>query len=153
MLRVFFVAISILCMSLGGCADIRAQLSSMLQNSPPPPQAWGVGRSEIRSLEERSSYYREYTPWRVVKGRLQAPPPLRRASLPLVSPEATGSNLVPGQPPDDPEALRLWLEQRREQANQAHAAQMARFEEIDKRAMHSICAGSEHPLWHSSPPC
>jgi hypothetical protein len=48
---------------------------------------------------------------------------------------------VAGQPPDDPEAFRLWLEQRREQVNQAHVAQMARFDEIDKRAMHSICVG------------
>ena len=142
MLRVFFVAISILCMSLGGCADLRAQLNSMLQNGSPSSQAWGVGRSEIRSPEERNSYYREYTPWRMVKGRLQAPPPLRRASLPPVSPEATSSNLVPGQPPDDPEALRQWLEQRREQVNQAHAAQMARFEEIDQQAMHSNSVGS-----------
>ena len=141
MLRVLVVATSVFCMSLGGCADLRAQLNSMLQNGAPPAKSWGVGRSEIQSPEERNSYYREYTPWRVVKGRLQAPPPLRRASLPLASPEATGSNLVSGQPPDDPEELRQWLEQRREQVNQAHAAQMARFEEIDKRAMHSICAG------------
>ena len=141
MLRVLVAASSVLCMSLGGCADLRVQFNPLLQKGSPSPQAGGVGRSEIQSPEDENGYYQEYTPWRVVKGRLQPPPPLRRASFPPLPPETTGSNLMPGQPPDDPEALRHWLEQRREQVNQAHAAQMARFEEIDKRAMHSICVG------------
>ena len=141
MLRVLAVTSCVLCMSLGGCADIRVQLNSLLQNDTPPPQARGGGRTESASAVERDSEFREYTPWRAVKGRLQAPPLLRRASLPPPPPETTGSNLVAGQPPDDPEAFRLWLEQRREQVNQAHVAQMARFDEIDKPAMHSICVG------------
>ncbi len=138
MLRLLFVAVSIFCIPLGGCADLRAQFSSLLHNSTPPPKAWDIGQSEILPPEERDSYFREYAPWRVAKGRLKPPPPLRRS---LAPPEITGSNPLTEQAPEDPEELRQWLEVHRQRALQAHAAQMARFDEIDKRALQSICVG------------
>ena len=137
------VAISICCISLGGCADLRAQFGSLLHNSAPPPKAWDIGQSEILLAEERDSYFREYAPWRVANGRLKPPPPLRRSLPPseIIPPEITGSNPLTEQAPEGPEELRQWLEQHRQRALQAHAAQMARFDEIDKRALQSICVG------------
>jgi hypothetical protein len=59
----------------------------------------------------------------------------------LFPPETTGSNLLPEQAPEDLEDFRQWLEQRREQAQQAHLAQTARFNEMNTRALQSICFG------------
>jgi hypothetical protein len=138
MLKLLSVTISILCMSVAGCADFRTQFSSLLHSSAPPPKSWDIGQSEILPQEERDSYFREYAPWRVANGRLKPPPPLRRS---LIPPEATGSNLLPEQAPEDIEEFQQWLELRREQAQRAHDAQMARFSEMDTQALRSICAG------------
>ncbi len=142
MLKPMLIAISISCVSLGGCADLRVQLNSLLHNAPalpqPPLQPQVVSAGEIVSEDEQDSYFREYAPWRISKRRLKSPPQLRASSS---SVEITGSSLVPELPPEDVEEFRQWLDQRREQSQQAHLAQEARFREMDRQALRSICVG------------
>ena len=132
-------AVLVWCFASGGCADLRWRAAALL--SAPAPAVPENQEPDRVYLAEQASYYAEYAPWREQ----------RRRPVPAHWSSANGTGLFRGRldpaeppelPPEDPDELTRWLEQRRERAKQAHDVQMAWLNELDReaeQAVKSIC--------------
>lgn len=140
------VAVSLVCLAVTACADLRSHAgldpSAALPVSVPGPE----GDPEF--LAEQASFYAEYAPWRTGHARasstLRLPEGAARLLQGAAERKALGSGPQPEPPPENLDDLAGWLERRREWAAQVPAAHTALLDEIDaeaKKAVRSVCVG------------